>query len=322
MLPRERVITVIDHGAPDRIPIYGWLRANLKEQISERFGSIEAFEDTYEFDMAHLFGGPLTYPHETLRALRHEHGEIVPAALLEASPADPNDADAYVDIVKQIDHHKEQRGRFVYAQTPGIFESNNRPFGIENHLAYLLMYEAELKEVYQRQAEWNREFAMNCIDLGVDMIHVSDDWGAQTGLMFGRDMWREMIHPYHKIVVDAVKARGAYASLHSDGNVSSVIDGIIDLGYDVVHPWQESAGMSLSEYKRKYRGDFTVMGGLDVQTTIGFGKPDALVADIERVMRMFADGGLLFCTTHFVQDHCSMDELTLAFDTAYRLSRG
>ena len=33
------------------------------------------------------------------------------------------------------------------------------------------------------------------------------------------------------------------------------------------------------------------------------------------------DRGLLFCTTHYIQDHCSMDELELAFDTAYRLSR-
>ena len=41
----------------------------------------------------------------------------------------------------------------------------------------------------------------------------------------------------------------------------------------------------------------------------------------ERVMRMFAAGGLLFCTSHFGQDHCSMDELTFAFDAVYELSR-
>ena len=99
------------------------------------------------------------------------------------------------------------------------------------------------------------------------------------------------------------------------------IDGVIDLGYDVVHPWQESAGMSLEDYKANYRGQFVVMGGLDVQSTIGFGKLDFLTSEIERVMRLFADGGLLYCTSHFVQDHCSMEELTVAFDTVYELSR-
>jgi len=162
---------------------------------------------------------------------------------------------------------------------------------------------------------------MNCLDIGIDMIHVSDDWGAQVGLMFSTDIWWDMIYPYHKITTEAVKERGAFLSLHSDGNVNSVVDGIAELGYDVVHPWQESAGMSLPDYHAKYRDKFVTMGGLDVQSTIGFGKFDFLTSEIERVLRLAANGGLLFCTSHFVQDHCSMEELRLAYDTAYRLVR-
>jgi uroporphyrinogen decarboxylase len=320
VLPRERVRCVIDHGKPDRIPIYGWVRANLDAQISAEFGSCDAFEDHYELDLAHLFGGPGCYPGEALDAARLD-GPIDPRRALDLPMIDPNTTDAYRDIVDGICHHQEQRGRFVYVQTPGIFECLNGVFGLENHLAYLALYPDELQPVYQRQAEWNRAFAMNCIDLGVDMVHVSDDWGAQNGLLFSPKTWWELIHPNHKVTCDAVRARGTYLSLHSDGNVNAVIDGIADLGYQVVHPWQESAGMSLTEQKRCYGDRFVVMGGLDVQTTIGFGRFDVLRADIERVMRLFADGGLLFCTTHFVQDHCSMEELRFAFDTAYEMSR-
>ena len=79
--------------------------------------------------------------------------------------------------------------------------------------------------------------------------------------------------------------------------------------------------MSLTRFREQYRGQFVILGGLDVQTTIGFGKLDFLRAEIERVLRLFADGGLLFCTTHFVQAHCTIEELRLAFDTAYELSR-
>ena len=322
MLPRERVIKVINHEKPDRIPIYGWVRANLKDEISEAFGSVEAFEDKYEFDFAHLFGGPGAYSKDLLQKLRRDcGGPIEPAKLMEIPLCDPNDMDLYDPIVKEIKHHKEERGRFVYIQTPGIFECLNGAFGIQNHLAYLLLYEKDLHRVYKRQAEWNKAFASNCIDLGVDMIHISDDWGAQKGLMFSPKVWWNLIYPYHKITCDMVKKRGAFLSLHSDGNVSSVIDGIIKLGYDVVHPYQESAGMDLYEYKRKYADSFVLMGGLDVQTTIGFGKPDFLKKEIERVLRLFADGGLLYCTSHFIQNHCTIEELTLAFDTIYRLVR-
>jgi uroporphyrinogen decarboxylase len=321
MLPRERVLTVINHGKPDRVPLYGWVRANLEPQINAAFGSVEAFEDHYEFDFAHLFGGPGPYPSNIEQMRLDNGGEIEPRALLDLPLCDPNRLSDYQDVADAIRHHKTQRGRFVYMQTPGIFECLNGVFGIENHLAYLRLYEDDLHEVYRRQAEWNRAFANNCIDLGVDMVHVSDDWGAQKGLLFSPAIWWKLIYPYHKVTVDAVKARNTLVSLHSDGNIWPVIDGVLKLGFDVVHPFQESAGMDLARYKAEYLGRFTVMGGLDIQTTFGFGKLDFLRSEIERVMRMFADGGLLFCTSHFVQDHCTMEELRFGFDTAYELSR-
>jgi len=319
MLPRERVIQTIRRKRPDRVPVYGWLRANLAEKITARFGTVEAFEDRYQFDFAHLFGGPPSYAKDAFAGLPRP---ITPAALLDCPMTDPNKREDYKAIVDGIRHHKGARGRFVYVQTPGIFEANNGAFGIENHLMYLALYEKELHEVYRRQARWSRAFAMNCLDLGVDMVHNSDDWGSQNALLFSPRTWWTLIYPYHKVTCEAVKARRAFLSLHCDGNFAAVLDGVVKLGYDVVHPWQESAGMDLGEYRRRYRRRFTVMGGLDVQTTIGFGKWDFLRDQILRVVRMFRGGGLLFCTTHFVQAHCTIEELVYAYDLVYQIVRG
>ena len=322
MLPRDRVIKVINHEKPDRVPVYGWVRANLEPEIAKAFGSVEAFEDKYEFDFAHIFGGPGSYTGDMLNELSKDCGGVIePARLLEIPLMDPNKIDDYKSISDQVKYHKESKGRFVYVQTPGIFEALNGVFGIENHLAYLIMYEDDLHEVYRCQAEWNKAFANNCIDVGVDMVHVSDDWGAQKGLMFSPEIWWNLMYPYHKITCDEVKRRGVYLSLHSDGNVSQVIDGIIKLGYDVVHPYQESAGMDLYEFKQKYIDSFVLMGGLDIQTMIGFGNLDFLKKEIERVLSLFSDGGLLYCTSHFVQNHCTIEELTFAYDTIYQFIR-
>ncbi|MFW5870194.1 MAG: uroporphyrinogen decarboxylase family protein [Candidatus Sumerlaeota bacterium] len=322
MESRERVIAVINHQKPDRVPYYAWLRANLEEPIAEEYGSLAAFEDKYEFDFSHLFGGPRMYDGSEVWELKEAHGgTVTPDLALDLAVQDANGQDAYQQIRDQVDHHKIRRGRFVYVQTPGIFEATNQLFGIENHLAYLLMYPDELHELYRRRAEWNRQYAMNCIDLGVDMIHVSDDWGAQRSLMFNPRTWWDMIYPYHKVTADAVKERGTFLSLHSDGNVNQVVDGIIKLGCDVVHPWQESAGMSQQDFKDNYIDQFSIMGGLDVQTMIGFGKIDFLKSEIDRVIGTFKDGGLLYCTSHFIQDHCTMDELKIAFDTIYETVR-
>ena len=322
MSPRERVIAVIEHRKPDRIPVYGWLKENLDKPICETFGSVEAFEDMYEFDLAHLFGGPHIYPADSMEAIRREcGGNIDPSILLDIPLSDPNNFEDYQVILDQIKHHKQERGRFVYVQTPGVFECYNEYLRIENHLTYLVLYEKELHQLYCRQAEWNRSFALNCLDLGVDMIHVSDDWGSQNNLLFSPTIWWKLIYPYHKITTEAVKRRNGYLSLHSDGYIMPIMDGVIDLNYDVVHPWQESAGMDLDLFKRQYKSMLTVMGGLDVQTTIGFGHSDKLRAEIERIVQLFSNGGLLLCTTHFIQPHCSIEELVFAYDFIYDLIR-
>lgn len=322
MLSRERVIQVLRHKKPDRTPIYGWVKFNMTPQIEQIFGSVAAFEDHYEFDFAHIFGGPSTFPDEAVTAMRETGGgRITPPAALDLPMNDPNRMDDYREIIDEVRHHKEERGRFVYMQTPGSFEVINSVLTLEEHLRCLLEYPEELRELYRRQTDWSCAFARNCLDLGMDMIFVADDWGGQNSLLFSEAVWWEMIYPFHRMLANAVKQHGGFAGLHSDGNVNAVLDGIAELGYDVVHPWQESAGMCLATQKARYGDKFALMGGLDVQTTLGFGDLERVEAEIERVVRMFAEGGLLFCTSHFVQDHCSIAELTFAYDTVYRLVR-
>ncbi len=124
-----------------------------------------------------------------------------------------------------------------------------------------------------------------------------------------------------KRVVDYVHSRGALASLHSDGCVMKVADGIAQLGLDVVHPWQESAGMSYDTYLEKYADRFTILGGVCVQSAIGILSRAELEREIRRVFGLPGGKRWICCTTHFVQNHCSMEDLKFAFDLIYKLAR-
>jgi len=322
MNSRELVAATIRGENPGRTPVYGWVRENLREQISKEFGSVENFEDHYEFDMAHIFGGPSPFNMEEINKVREEGIELTPEVALDIPLMPADDEEKYENVKKNLEFYQKERGRFCYVQTPGIFECLNSLFGIENHLCYMALYPDEIAEVYRRQGEWNRQFADCMMDLGVDMIHVSDDWGAQRSLMFSYDMWKSLIYPNHKIVADRVKERGCFLSLHSDGDIKTVLDGIVELGYDVLHPWQESAGLSYDLYLEKYKDKLAILGGLCVQTTIGFGDFDRLEKEIRRVFGLLKGKRWMFCTTHFVQAHCSIEELTFAFDLAVKLARG
>ena len=222
----ERVRRTILGEPTDRQPIYGWVGANFPERIAAEYGSVENFEDKYEFDAAHLFGGPGSLDEDAINAVRAAGEELTPEVLLDI-PFKPVDRmEDYEGVKKALAFHK-QRGRFCYVQTPGFFEHFNGAFGIEDHLCYLALYNDEVKELYRRQCQWTKRFASNMMDLGVDMVHISDDWGAQNSLMFSPKMWWDMIYPNMKELVDHIHARGVFASLHSDGCIRQVADGRI-----------------------------------------------------------------------------------------------
>ena len=139
----ERVKAVITGKDYDHQPMYGWLWGNLGGEISERWGSVAAFEDKYEFDIAHLFGGPYCFKEDVVRTAAPLESEDLTPDLLVDLPifSDPNNLDDYFgfthgSVSTGLIHHK-QRNRFCYAQTPGFFENFNGLFGIQNHLMWL-----------------------------------------------------------------------------------------------------------------------------------------------------------------------------------------
>ena len=321
----ERVRRTILGQPVDRQPIYGWVSANLENEITAHWGSVAAFEDHYEFDIAHIFGGPSPYNKDVLDRIRKaalaQGEDFTPDLLLDVDFfTDPDDLTKYASLKASLQHHK-QRERFCYVQTPGFFEAFNDVFGIENHLLWLAMYPDELNELYRRQAEWSIAFAGHCIDFGVDMVHVSDDWGSQRALMFSPDLWHRIIRPHMQRVVEYAHSRGVFASLHSDGCVMSVADGISALGLNVVHPWQENAGMSYDTYLEKYADRFAILGGICVQSALGVLPREQLESEIRRVFQKLRGKRWICCTTHFVQNHCSTEDLEFAYDLIYKLAR-
>ena len=322
MNSRELTAQVIRGEKTARTPVYGWVSANLEKQLTSEFGSVRNFEDIYEFDLAHIFGGPKPYKKEQFKELIESGKEITPEIILNIPMQPADDEKALANVKKHLDFYQADRGRFCYMQTPGIFEFHNAVFGMENHMIQMVIEPDLMKEVYKRQAQWNKKYAEAIIELGMDMIHISDDYGAQNDLMFSKDMWMEMIYPNIKVVADYVKSTGTFLSIHSDGNINRVLPELRDLGFDILHPWQETAGMSYEAYLKEYSNDFGIMGGLCVQSTLGFGDFENVKSEIERVFGILKGKRWLFCTTHFVQDHCSIEELIYAYDLIVKLARG
>jgi uroporphyrinogen decarboxylase len=74
--------------------------------------------------------------------------------------------------------------------------------------------------------------------------------------------------------------------------VADIMPDIIEIGLDVLESVQpEAAGMNPYELKRKWGGKIAFWGGLGSQSTIPFGTPGEIKAEVRRLCREMGRGG-------------------------------
>ena len=88
----------------------------------------------------------------------------------------------------------------------------------------------------------------------VDVVVGGDDIGAQNGLQISHDAYIKYVKPRHekyfKCVQDLSPAKILY---HSCGSIVSIMEDLIEMGVDAVHPVQvAAAGMEPAALKKKY----------------------------------------------------------------------
>jgi len=313
MIGRERVFAALDHREPDRVPIYIWMfRDDMRKEVVKRYGSLDGFYDMLEIDMFQTFPAHGMWP----------KGCSSIDEALEIELRDPNDSSIYEPIKRDIEHHKLRKGRAIFCQTPGVFETTNGVIGIQNSLMELALHPEKCKLLYEKIARWAAVYAQNALELGVDVIHISDDWGENFRMMMNPKAWWELIYPTEIITVQAAKKAGGRVSLHCDGYFYDVLDGVVEMGIECVHPVQQSAGMDVRRFKREYGDKLALYGGLDIRYILPRAPLEELEGEIRELFRvMKPGGGFIFCTAHTVQPDTSLDRVEFAYKIALEEGR-
>ncbi|MEN8117890.1 MAG: uroporphyrinogen decarboxylase family protein [Bacteroidota bacterium] len=92
----------------------------------------------------------------------------------------------------------------------------------------------------------------------------NDDWGFKTQTMFEPDMLRNYVFPWHKKIAEAIHTEGKPAILHSCGNLSAVMDNVIeDMKYDGKHSYEDII-TPVETMWEKYHKRIAIMGGIDM----------------------------------------------------------
>jgi len=176
----------------------------------------------------------------------------------------------------------------------GLFETSWGIRGFENALADVIAAPEFYEELLDRITDQFLTYLdFTCRSLpDVDAIMFGDDWGNQRGVLVGPQRWRSLFKPRYARIYEAAHAHGKLVISHCCGSVVDIMPDIIDIGLDVLESVQpEARGMNPYELKKKWGDKITFWGGLGSQSTIPFGTPAEIHAEVRRLRGEMGRGG-------------------------------
>lgn len=172
----------------------------------------------------------------------------------------------------------------------------------------LFDYQTEMYELYFKK-----------VGRYLDIVWVSDDLGAQDGLLIGLDLTVKYVKPWQKKRIDYVRERAPKAKifLHSCGSDYDFIPDLIEIGLDGLNPLQPFAkNMEPERLKKDFGDKLLFMGGLDHQFILSR-SVEEIKLFVERLIKAYAPGGgYIFSTTHVVPVSASAEGVVAGFDHA------
>jgi uroporphyrinogen decarboxylase len=159
--------------------------------------------------------------------------------------------------------------------------------------------------------------AKKLTQMGVDMIWIGDDVGAQNNMIISPKMWRRFLKPRMASFIAELKAINPRVKVayHSDGQIYPIIPDLIEIGLDVLNPVQP-ASMDPARLKREYGDRLCFWGSMDEQHTLPFGSPADVRAEVlTRLDTLGQSGGLILGPTHHVQLDTPMENFWAMVNT-------
>jgi uroporphyrinogen decarboxylase len=307
MTARERVIAQIEHRETDYIPYTLGFEGDVAERLDAYYGG-EAWRALLDNAIRRI-------PGPNLSVVSSEEGYYIdpfgsrwrtnrrPFHLEEPALKRPSlKGYAFPDVEagfapdwreKAVQDIREQSDHFTVTGFGfGLFERTWTLRGFDE----MLMDAAGDPDFYDELVEAVTQHQLAVIDrlleLPVDGIMFSDDWGYQQGVLLGPQRWRRFIKPRLARMYARVHAAGKYTLSHCCGSIADILPDIIEIGLDVLESVQpEARGMNPYELKRQYGAHITFWGGLGSQSTIPFGAPAEIKAEVRRLCREMGRGG-------------------------------
>jgi uroporphyrinogen decarboxylase len=203
----------------------------------------------------------------------------------------------------------------------GVFEISSSLVGMSEYLLALAKKPALARNVAERVLE---EYLIPFYDHllkdtapYIQVVGISDDLGAQNGLLFSPKMYRELFKPLHRRLIAHIHSiSNAKIYMHADGSIYSLIPDLIEIGVEGLNPVQYDAkDMQLTRLKREFGKDLGFFGGVVENRILSFGTPDEVWQAVrQNVSVLKQDGGFIFAPIHNISQEVPPENISALYE--------
>ena len=198
------------------------------------------------------------------------------------------------------------RGEMIlWATFYGYFWHPRELLGVERHL-YAFYDQPELIHMINNDlAEFNlRALDELCSIVKPDFMSFAEDMSYNHGPMLSKSVFDEFLAPYYRRTIQAFRDRGILVMVDSDGDVTSMLGWIEEVGVEGILPLERMAGVDVAVIRARHPR-LRMLGAFD-KTVMKHG-PDAMRQEFERLLPTLQKGGFICSVDHQTPPDVSLD---------------
>lgn len=176
----------------------------------------------------------------------------------------------------------------------GIFERSHHLMGFEEALVSYMTNEEEVAGLLRVIADYKIAYIeLIAKKYQPEVIFYHDDWGSKTNVFLPPEIWRRLIKPLHKEVVEAAHDCGMIFVHHADCYLQPLVSDMLEMGIDI---WQGVIPQNdILAIQKETKGKLAMIGGVNGPAIDmdGVGEED-IRAEARRTIDTYCPGGRFF----------------------------
>lgn len=206
---------------------------------------------------------------------------------------DPDDERIVRQIFEQVKGWNRDETFLCGSHRDTLWEKCYMLVGMENAMCGFHSEPEAMREILHRIMDFQLGIARHYLDLGVEMVSLSDDLGTQCGLLLSPALIKDFLVPEYRRLFALYKTNGVLVNFHSCGHIEPILDVFMQLGVDILNPVQATAN-NLHMVRSKTAGRMALQGGVS-SGLIAAGPIPAIREEVRRrIWQLGRDGGY-FC---------------------------